>query len=143
MHHTGLMFPAAVRILFLLVFPAISWSQETSSPHAGPVTPLGSLSAGASAWERTVHVDGRDVQVRGVGFSSRECTLAVLDNPPADRKSLPEALQAAGALAGCNGGYSHPDFTPLGLVVSQSRPIHAFERAKLLSGIISARKGGL
>lgn len=128
-------------LLFLLGLP---FAARGGAPEAsGPATVLGPLPAGASAWERTVRVDGRDVQVRGVSFSSRESTLVVLDNPPADRKSLPDALAAAGASAGCNGGYFHPDFTPLGLVVSQSQPVHAFERAKLLSGIISARKGGL
>ncbi len=128
-------------ILLLLGLPLLVQAEESEAP--GPLTVLGSLPGGASAWERTVRMDGRDVQIRGVSFSSRESTLVVLDNPPADRKRLSDALAAAGGSAGCNGGYFHPDFTPLGLVVSQSRPIHAFERAKLLSGIVSSRKGGL
>ena len=48
-------------------------------------------------------------------------------------------MQSRGALAGTNGGYFHPDRTPLGLVVSDGKIVHPMETAKLLSGIVAVK----
>jgi uncharacterized protein YigE (DUF2233 family) len=102
---------------------------------------LGSLEGGAVAWEGKASTDGRTIRADGVSFRSADCLFQVIDNPPDDRRSLPSALAARGGVAGSNGGYFHKDFTPLGLAVSQGKTIHAFERARLLSGVLAVRQG--
>ena len=59
----------------------------------------------------------------------------MIDNPGAEAR-LGEAMQKANALAGVNGGYFHPDYTPLGLLIADRARIHRFEKAKLLSGLM-------
>jgi len=102
-------------------------------------TELGKLPGGAIAWEFQTTRSNGSVIVSGVSFTAGDYDFRVLDNPPASRQSLADALAAAGAIAGINGGYFHQDFTPLGLVISDGRTIHGFEKAKLLSGILAVR----
>jgi len=106
----------------------------------GPVRELGSLGGSAKAWERDATQGDRRVRISGVTFSERQATFQVIDNPPSARVSLGEALKNAGAVAGINGSYFHPDFTPLGLTISQGKTIHGYEKAKLLSGILLVQK---
>ena len=105
----------------------------------GALVELGELPGNAMAWEREVRSGSRTVRLSGVSFSARDCMFRVLDNPPDARRSLASALAGAGAVAGINGGYFHPDFKPLGLVVAEGKELHSFERAKLLSGILTVR----
>jgi uncharacterized protein YigE (DUF2233 family) len=101
---------------------------------------LGALEGGAIAWEAEASSDGRTIRLSGVSFESGDCVFRVIDNPPEERQPLQSALASVGAFAGSNGGYFHKDFTPLGLVVSGGKTVHAFERAKLLSGVLVVRK---
>jgi uncharacterized protein YigE (DUF2233 family) len=78
----------------------------------------------------------RQVRLHSVTFSGRDCTLAVMDDPEG-AYDLASAARKRGALAAVNGGYFHPDRTPLGLRVRQGREIHPLERAKLLSGLVT------
>ena len=55
---------------------------------------------------------------------------------PARIFDIASAAQKRGALAAVNGGYFHPDRTPLGLVVRQGAVLHALEHASLLSGLV-------
>jgi hypothetical protein len=107
----------------------------------GPLVILGELPGSATAWERTVTQGNRSVRLSGVSFRTPDCEFQVLDNPPQARRSLAAALEAAGAVAGANGGYFHKDQKPLGLVISGGKTLHVFERAKLLSGILELRNG--
>lgn len=102
---------------------------------------LGILPAEATAWEREITQGDRTVRISGVSFDAKEATFRVVDNPPAARRSLAELLAANGAFAGVNASYFHDTFVPLGLVISNGQPLHAFEKAKLLSGILAVRKG--
>ena len=68
----------------------------------------------------------------------RQHTLRVIDLEPGE--SVAAGAQRAGALAGVNGGYFYPDFTPMGLVVSQSTTLHRWERSRLLTGVLSVSK---
>lgn len=54
---------------------------------------------------------------------------------------LASAARKRGALAAVNGGYFHPDRTPLGLRIRQGREIHPQEKAKLLSGLMIVNGG--
>ncbi|CAN5791289.1 hypothetical protein BH09VER1_BH09VER1_18970 [soil metagenome] len=102
---------------------------------------LGALPGRALAWEYETKIDDRPVRVTGVSFPATSATFRVIDNPPTNRKNLADALAVDGAIAGTNGGYFHPDFTPLGLVVSAGRTLHAQEKARLLSGLLVIRGG--
>ena len=62
-----------------------------------------------------------------------------MDNPEG-AFDLGSAAAKRGALAAVNGGYFHPDRTPLGLLVRQGATIHSLERAKLLSGLVVVTK---
>ncbi len=72
-----------------------------------------------------------------VDFAPKTHTVAVMDDP---EKSfdLASAAKKRGALVAVNGGYFHPDRTPLGLVIRQGREIHSQETASLLSGLVVA-----
>lgn len=65
--------------------------------------------------------------------------LDVLDNPD-NARWLDQAMIERGCVAGVNGGYFHPDTRPIGLVVSEGRQLHPFERARLLSGVLAVRE---
>ena len=73
-------------------------------------------------------------------FSSKSATLQVIDEPQA-RSALAEVMQRENAVAGVNGGYFEPDYTPLGLLISDGRVVAPMRKARLLSGVVSAVKG--
>jgi hypothetical protein len=100
---------------------------------------VATLPGGAEFIEREARQDDVAVRVQGVFFSEKQARFAVIDNP--SRGPLDEAMTKAGALAGTNGGYFHADGTPVGLVIAGGAKAHAFERAKLLSGVFVVTKG--
>lgn len=102
------------------------------------------MSAGAVLHELTLtSLDEGDVRVRVVRFDRQQCSLRVVDQPDSDAGShvLAQALRDVGALAGVNGGYFHPDFSPLGLVVSGGRSQGRLVRTSLVSGMVCVRDG--
>ena len=124
---------ASFNLLLLLAAPA--WSQwEISTPEklAAP--------EGLEFTRSTARSDQQSVEVHRVSFDPKRHTFAVMDNPQG-AFTLATAAEKRGALAAVNGGYFHADRRPLGLVVRQGKTLHGFERAKLLSGIISVRDG--
>ena len=117
----------------LLVFLAAStlraaWTLTESSPRPAP--------AGLEFSERIVADEAERATLWVVTFNPKTHAFAVMDNPEGDF-NLGSAAEKRGVLAGVNGGYFHPDRTPLGLVVRQGVEIHPLEHAKLLSGIVS------
>jgi hypothetical protein len=100
---------------------------------------LGELPGGAKAWQVTISGTVGNIRVTGVSFSSAKATFRVVDNPPESRRAFPGLVAQAGAFAGINGGYFHPDYRPLGLAMSGGKEIHGFEKAKLLSGVLAVR----
>jgi uncharacterized protein YigE (DUF2233 family) len=73
-------------------------------------------------------------------FSPKSATLRVIDDADA-RPSLAEVMQRENAIAGVNGGYFEPDYTPLGLLISDGRMVAPLRKARLLSGVVSATNG--
>ncbi len=131
-----------MRAIFTFLFGMLSLSATGRGEWAsGAVHELGRLPGGGIAWERSVTQDGRSVVVSGVSFEDKQNHFRVIDNPPDARVPLAEAVRVAGGVAGINGGYFHPDFTPLGLVISGGKSLHAFQQAKLLSGVLAVRRG--
>lgn len=85
---------------------------------------------------------GNETIVDIVRFQAAEAAFQVVDQGDDGTRSLDEVMKTAGALAGINGGYFHPDRKPLGLVVAHGSEIHAEERARLLSGVLLVYANG-
>jgi uncharacterized protein YigE (DUF2233 family) len=100
------------------------------SPAESPKAP-----AGLEFTQRKANNGAQTVELSIVTFLPKTHTFAVMDNPAGAFDAGSAALKR-GALAAVNGGYFHPDRTPLGLVVRQGVEIHPFEKAKLLSGLV-------
>jgi hypothetical protein len=128
-------------VIFALIFlcsgsfASAGWSVEKTETLPAP--------AGISFIHRTVRDDAnRKVELHLVVFTTTEHTCVVMDNP-AGELTLASAAKKRGVLAAVNGGYFHPDRTPLGLVVRDGKTLHPLERAKLLSGLVVVSKGGV
>jgi hypothetical protein len=90
--------------------------------------------------------DGKQVSAHLAFFTSRAFRLQVVDlGAPSEtpEPAVEDALRAAGSPAGVNGGFFHPDWRPLGLVISQGRRSNRFETAKLLSGVVYSDGSGI
>jgi hypothetical protein len=104
---------------------------------------LGTLPTEAQ-WVREEFRQGdRLVRLEGVLFHSSRTTLKVIAPPAPEVDDFPQVLQEAGCFAGTNGGYFHPDYRPLGLVLSAGVERHPRERARLLSGFLGAGENGI
>ncbi len=124
-------------LVLLIVPPAMAeW-------RLGEYKEVARLPNGGVAWEREAIGGEATVRLTGFSFSSKHFVFEVVDNPPPSALRLAAAMSAAGAVAGINASYFHPDYTPLGLVVSRGKTIHAFQTAKLLSGVLALRNGRL
>jgi uncharacterized protein YigE (DUF2233 family) len=111
-----------------------AWTFSPAEPQKAP--------PGLEFIQRTASSDGQTAELSIVSFSSKTHTFAVMDNPAGAFDAGTAALKR-GALAAVNGGYFHPDRTPLGLVVRQGVEIHPLERAKLLSGLVIVAGGNI
>lgn len=122
-------------LFFIDILPAdAAWAVAKRAPL--PAAPDLSFA------EIEVSRDGQSADIHVILFRPKTHTLTVLDNPDGSQR-LASAAEARGALAAVNGGYFHPDRTPLGLVISQGQILHKQERAKLLSGMFVATAGGV
>jgi hypothetical protein len=126
-----------VLALFALALPtlqAAGWTLTETSPRPAPEA--------LEFTQREVTDGAQRATLWVVTFHPKTHTFAVMDNPDGDF-NLGTASEKRGALAAVNGGYFHPDRTPLGLVIRKGEQIHGLERAKLLSGVISATAGSV
>ena len=103
------------------------WTFSPGEPQKAP--------PGLDFIQRKASDGGQTAELSIVSFSPRTHTFGVMDNPAGAFDAGSAALKR-GALAAVNGGYFHPDRTPLGLVMRQGVEIHPLEKAKLLSGIV-------
>lgn len=85
---------------------------------------------------------GAEAEVQLALFSSKSATLRVIDQPNFDRH-LYDAMTHEHCLAGVNGGYFDPEGIPVGLLRSGGITIAPFRRARLLSGVLAVRPGGV
>lgn len=79
-------------------------------------------------------------------FRSEAYRLTVLDlgaDTETRRATLPEAFRQAGLTAGVNGGFFHPDWRPLGLMIAGGHRINRFETTRLLSGVLYSDARGV
>ena len=71
-------------------------------------------------------------------FSTKSCRLRIIDQPNEPRIDLEEAMTRGNFLAAVNGGYFDPDYKPIGLLVVNGAIIAPLQKARLLSGVLSA-----
>ena len=76
-------------------------------------------------------------------FSTKSCTLRVIDQAAAPRRELAYVMQRENCLAGVNGGYFSPDYAPIGLLVVDERTIAPLQRARLLTGVLTVSSRGV
>ena len=121
----------ALAFFAMLVPLRAEWTFSNAETLAAP--------AGIDFVRRSAADGKRRVELHIVSFRAQAHTFAVMDNPDG-AFDLGSASAKRGALAAVNGGYFHPDRTPLGLVVRQGVTIHPLERAKLLSGLVVVKQ---
>ena len=71
-------------------------------------------------------------------FSTKSCRLRIIDRPNEPRVDLAEAIGRGNFLAAVNGGYFDPDYKPIGLLIVDGTMIAPLQKARLLSGVLSA-----
>ncbi|HEY6205077.1 MAG TPA: phosphodiester glycosidase family protein [Chthoniobacterales bacterium] len=76
-------------------------------------------------------------------FSTKWLKLRVLDQATGPRGELAEFMQRDKYLAGVNGGYFTPDYEPIGLLIVDQRTIAPLQRARLLTGVLTASARGV
>jgi hypothetical protein len=69
-------------------------------------------------------------------FSSKSCTLRVIDNE--DGVNLSDAMRRTNCIAGINGGYFDPNFAPLGLRIIDGKVTSRLTRGRLMSGVLAS-----
>lgn len=96
------------------------------------------LASGADYYEFQAHSAQEAADIEVVIFDDTQATLRVLDQPSAYAGSwaMASVMREAGAIAGVNGGFFHPDFTPLGLMIADGRKTGTFTRTSLVSGAV-------
>lgn len=76
-------------------------------------------------------------------FATKSFTLRVIDQPAEPRNYLAEVIRRERCLAGVNGGYFDPDYRAIGLLVVDGKIVAPLQRARLLSGILTASQRGI
>jgi uncharacterized protein YigE (DUF2233 family) len=95
-----------------------------------------SLAGGAQLHEFSVRGAAGSAEVSVVVFDSQRYSLRVLDQPfpNAGGGAINSLMRGTGAIAGVNGGFFHPDFSTLGLMISDGRKTGQFTRTHLITG---------
>jgi len=113
---------------------AEDWSLVSSTLNPSPPA------KGLEFVTKIVRAD-REVTVQLVWFNTRRFSLKVIDQPDSNRVALETIAPTCNALAGVNASFFHPDYKPLGMVVTGGKILQSPQKAKLLSGVISVTKG--
>ena len=105
---------------------------------------LGTPADGVEVLETQLKRQNPDGHARLVAivFNTRSHTIRVVDSPKPGETRLANLLESRQAIAGVNGGYFEPDFTPVGLVISEGKTRQKFKKAKILSGIVATSPKG-
>lgn len=118
-----------VALVLLASLPASAAWQLDSSSEKGVVE-------GVRHVEKIVRSGNRDATLHFAFFETPRHHLRVVDRPEGTKVAA--AVRSVDGLAGSNGGYFHPEYRALGLIVADGEKIHGQETAKLLSGVIAA-----
>jgi uncharacterized protein YigE (DUF2233 family) len=124
----------------LFVLPTIAlgdWAIVSSKTTPGPAKGIEVVEAELSRAE-----PAGTARLVAVLFDDRSHALRIVDSPKPGESALADVMESRNALAGVNGGYFEPDFTPVGLVVAEGKTRQPFKKAKLLSGIVAVSPKG-
>ncbi len=128
-----------VAILFLGAAPAAcgDWKIEDQSPAQPPESVLISQKKVISRVGETGFFSTRRIDL--IWFSAADFTFKVVDNQSIEsplHPGLAAAMRSAGCVAGCNGGFFHPDSSPSGLMMAGGNAAGKFGEGALLSGVL-------
>ena len=124
--------PALLVLLTSVISAPAAWNVSDSAE-------LGTLRGGGLVRRAELAANGTSAQLTAITFQSKTYSLRVVDSKSPGRTKLDASLQAAGCIAGVNGGYFHDNFRPVGLMIENGVEIQPFEKAKLLAGILALR----
>ena len=126
-------FSAAIFFLLLVSTAKAQWRQISTQSEASPLRGLE---------HRYVVVEdsaaGDRASLEFAIFSTKSCRLRVIDQPSEPRQDLEEVMSRGNFLAAVNGGYFDPDYKPIGLLIFDGTIIAPLQKARLLSGVLSA-----
>jgi hypothetical protein len=131
-----------------------SWEEvaaQAPAPVAAPSASFGwqldapaesqPLSGDATLHTLSVSKNGDSVDLQLVYFDSRSHELKIIDQPEdgAGAGQITACMRLAGAIAGVNGGFFTPQFTPMGLMIADGNPTGTWQSNKLLTGAVVVR----
>ncbi len=124
---------AAIFVVLLFSTAKAQWTQISSQSEPSPVRGLE---------HRYIVVEdsaaGDRASLELAIFSTKSCRLRIIDQPNEPRLDLEEAMSRGNFLAAVNGGYFDPDDKPIGLLMVDGTIIAPLQKARLLSGVLSA-----
>ena len=126
-------------ILFLLVVATTARADWKAISTQAEPSPARGLEHRYVVFENSA--TGERVSMELALFSVKSFRLGVIDQPTEPRADLDEVMLREKCLAGVNGGYFDPDYRPIGLLVANGRTIAPLQRARLLTGVLSALAG--
>lgn len=122
-----------------------SWNEVASSPPVASTGPSHAVSGGTPLiGGASLHkTSAGSVDFEVVLFDSRSHALKVLDQPEdwSGGGKIAECMRKAGAVAGVNGGFFTPQFTPMGVMVAEGRSTGSWQANKLLTGAVVVHGG--
>jgi len=113
------------------------WKIEDQSPAQPPDSPLISQKKVISKTGETGFFSTRRIDL--VWFNAADFTFKVIDNQSIEKPlhpGLDAAMRSSGCVAGCNGGFFHPDSSPSGLMIAAGKVEGKFGEGALLSGVL-------
>jgi hypothetical protein len=131
-----------------------SWEEvaaQAPAPAAAPSASFGwqldapvesqPLRGNATLQTLSVSKNGDSVKLQLVYFDSRSHELKIIDQPEAAAGGgqITACMRQAGAIAGVNGGFFTPQFTPRGLMIADGRATGTWQSNKLLTGAVVVR----
>ena len=126
-------FSAAIFALVASSTAQAQWTQISSQSEPSPAKGLEHRYVVAEHSET-----GERASLELAVFSTKSCRLRVIDQSSEPRVDLEEAMGRGNFLAAVNGGYFDPDYKPIGLLVVDGTIIAPLQKARLLSGVLSA-----
>lgn len=121
--------------------PAPDAPPPESTNHEPPPPPhfkSQPLIGGATLLKPTLSHQGHPFDLQLIAFDSRDYDLKVIDQPDdwSGGGRITECLRKVGAIAGVNGGFFSPQFTPMGLMIADGHATGSWQPNKLLTGAV-------
>ena len=123
-------------VLFLLFVSTVAHAQWTQVSTQSEPSPISGLDHRYVVLEDQSSGDRASLEL--AVFSMKSCRLRVVDQADERRVDLDDVMSRGNYLAGVNGGYFDPDYKPIGLLVADRNVVAPLQKARLLSGVLSA-----